>query len=119
MSSVTPKMSPRAALQDGTWESVSHDGKAITGATLTFAQRKFSAKVCNRVSGSYGVFQDKLTIRNTLSTRMYCEGIMELEYSLSAPGRHVFMVGSDTLTITTKAGNTIIWKKKDTSEVQK
>lgn len=113
-----PKMSPRAALQDGEWESVSLNGVSITGATLRFHERRFSAKVCNTLQGSYGVFRDRLVMRNVISTRMYCEGLMELEYTLST-GRSVFSVGSDTLTIETARGDTIVWKKKNPTTVLK
>lgn len=47
------KMTPRAALRDGAWESVSLNGKAVTGATITFHERNFAAKLCNSMSGTY------------------------------------------------------------------
>lgn len=113
-----PVMSPRSALQVGEWESVSLNGISITGATLRFYERRFSAKVCNTLQGSYGVFRDRLVMRNVISTRMYCEGLMDLEYTLST-GRSVFSVGSDTLTIETAHGDTIVWKKKNPTTVLK
>jgi heat shock protein HslJ len=108
----TPKMSPRAALQAGIWESVSLNGRTITGATLQFGKNRFHAKICNTMNGAYGAVQDRLIFRQVISTRMYCGGdIMQLEDAMSFT-RARFMVGSETLTITTKKGDVIVWKKK-------
>lgn len=105
------KMTPRAALRDGTWESVSLDGVSITGATLTFEKNRFHAKICNTINGGYGVFQDRLIFRNTFSTMMYCEGnIMKLENVMQF-SRAKFMVGAKFLTITTRDGKVMVWKK--------
>ena len=63
------------------------------------------------MNGNYGVLGSTLIFRNTMSTMMYCEGdIMKVENALSFT-RAKFMVGSDTLTITTKKGDVIVWKK--------
>ena len=106
------KMSPRAALQSGTWNLVSLNGKAIdSSATIKFEKNRFHAKICNIMNGNYGVLGSTLIFRNTMSTMMYCEGdIMKVENALSFT-RAKFMVGSDTLTITTKKGDVIVWKK--------
>jgi hypothetical protein len=43
---------------------------------------------------------------------MYCEGdIMKVENAMSMR-RATFIVGSDTLMITTEKGDIVVWKKK-------
>lgn len=110
----TPKMTPRAALQSGTWHLESLNGKSLSGstATLDFEKNRFHAKICNTMNGGYGVFRDRLMFRRVISTMMYCEGdIMNVENAMNFTWAK-FMVGSDTLTITTKKGDVIVWKKK-------
>jgi heat shock protein HslJ len=107
-------MTPRAALQSGTWHLESLNGKSLSGsmATLDFEKNRFHAKICNTMNGGYGVFRDRLMFRRVISTMMYCEGdIMNVENAMNFTWAK-FMVGSDTLTITTKKGDVIVWKKK-------
>jgi heat shock protein HslJ len=108
------KMSPRAALQKGTWTIVSLNGKAITASgTLQFTKHAFTANLCNTVAGKYSTFLgERLFLRNTISTKMYCEGdIMKVEDAMSFR-QGIFIVGDYDLTITTKKGDVIVWKKK-------
>lgn len=109
----TPKMSPREALKNGTWVLDTFNGKTLkSSATLTFNKNTFNAKVCNTLSGQYGVTSNILVFRKVISTMMYCEGdIMSVEYALNFT-RSKFMVGSNQLTITTKKWDVIIWKKQ-------
>lgn len=106
------KMSPRAALRDGTWAIESLNGTKVTSSgTITFAVNRFSAKLCNMVNGKYRTVRDVLLVRDTFSTKMYCDSdIMKVENAFSF-SRSTFMVGSDTLTITTQSGDVMIWKK--------
>lgn len=108
------KMSPRAALQSGTWHLESLNGKSLSGstATLDFEKNRFHAKICNSMNGGYGVFRDRIIFRRVVSTMMYCEwDIMKVENAMAFAHAR-FMVGSDTLTITTRKGDVIIWKKQ-------
>lgn len=106
------KMSPREALKDGTWMIQSLNGKNImSSGTLSFSKNTFSAKLCNTINGRYGVVLWNLVFRNAFSTMMYCDSdIMGVENAMSFT-RAKFMVGSDTLTITTKKWDVIVWKK--------
>ena len=108
-----PKMSAREALKNGTWIIESLNGKTIkTSATLTFNKNTFNAKVCNTMSGQYGVTSNVLIFRKVISTMMYCDGdIMLVENALQLT-RAKFMVGSTNLTITTKKWDVIVWKKQ-------
>ena len=107
-----PKMTPRQALQMWTWEIESLNGLAIkTQWTITFSKNTFSAKICNNINGQYGTFAGTLIFRKVISTMMYCDGdIMMVENAMNFT-RAKFMVGSDSLTITSKKGDIIVWKK--------
>lgn len=109
----TPKMSPREALKNGTWVLDTFNGKAIkSSATLTFHKNTFNAKVCNNLSGQYGVTSNVLIFRKVISTMMYCEGdIMLVEQALNFT-RSKFMVWANQLTIKTKKWDVIVWKKQ-------
>ncbi len=111
----SPKMSVLGALQSGTWVVSMLNNNAITSSgTLTFSKNTFSAKLCNNISAHYGVLRwDILIVRSMISTRMYCESdMMQVEDALDHITLSRFMVGSDTLTITTRKGDVIVWKKK-------
>ncbi len=99
----SPKMTPRAAIQDGTWLIDTFNGKSIQSAgSITFSKNKFSAKLCNTMSGEYGTFAGSLILRRVISTRMYCDSdIMKVENTWNF-ARAKFMVGSTNLTVTTK-----------------
>jgi heat shock protein HslJ len=108
------KMTPRAALQKGTWTIVSLNGKAIASSgTLQFTKHSFSAKLCNTLSGKYTTFLgERIFLRSGMSTMMYCESdIMKVENAMNFR-RAIFMVGDYDLTFTTLKGDVIIWKKK-------
>lgn len=109
----TPKMTPRVALQDGTWLIESLNGKAIqSSGFITFAKNTFTAKLCNAINGEYGTLAGTLILRKVMSTRMYCDSdIMKVEDAWGFT-RAKFMVGSTQLTITTKKWDVIVWKKK-------
>jgi heat shock protein HslJ len=96
-------MSPRVALQDGSWMIESMNGKAIkSSGTLTFAKNTFTAKLCNNVSGQYGTLAGALILRKVIATRMYCDtDIMQVENAWNF-SRAQFMVGSTSLTVTTR-----------------
>lgn len=50
--------------------------------TLTFEGDRFSAKTdCNAMGGSYTAEGDTITFSNMMSTKMYCEGSQEAEFS--------------------------------------
>jgi heat shock protein HslJ len=108
-----PKMTPRAALQDGIWIIESLNGKAIqSSGSITFGKNTFSAKLCNTINGQYGTLAGTLMLRKVMSTRMYCDSdIMKVEDAWSF-SRAKFMVWSTQLTVTTKQGDVIVWKKK-------
>jgi heat shock protein HslJ len=106
-------MTPRAALQNGTWLIESFNGKLIqSSGSITFGKNTFSAKLCNTVNGQYGTLAGTLILRKVMSTRMYCDSdIMKVEDVWNF-ARAQFMVGSTQLTVTTKKGDVIVWKKK-------
>lgn len=106
------KMTPRQALQSYDWSLVSLNDKNITqSGTLSFTRHTFHAKLCNTLNGKYVALMDRLFTRQVMSTMMYCEGdIMTVESLMSERGLS-FMVGSDTLTITTRKWDTIVWQK--------
>lgn len=108
-----PKKSPQSALKSGTWTLESFNGKTLTQTgTISFKNGRFSAKLCNMMNGGYTATQSVLIFRRTISTKMYCEGdIMQVENVLASMTRGTYMVGESSLTITTKRGDTIIWKK--------
>lgn len=97
------KMTPRQALRAHDWSLVSLNNKNITqSGTLSFTRNTFQAKLCNTMNGKYVALMDHLFTRQIMSTMMYCEGnIMTVENLMSERGLS-FMVGSDTLTITTR-----------------
>lgn len=99
----SPKMTPRAAIQDGTWLIESLNGTAIqSSGSITFSKNTFTAKLCNTINGQYGTFAGSLILRRVISTRMYCDSdIMKVE-NLWNFSRANFMVGSTHLTVTTK-----------------
>lgn len=108
------KMSPRVALQAHEWILQSYNGKKFDQtATIKFEKNRFYAKICNTMNGRYNLtVQDKLITRQVISTMMYCEGdSMQIE-SLFATSRFDLIVGADTLTLTTKKGDVLVWKKK-------
>ncbi len=107
------KMSPQRALKDGTWILESFNGKTLahTG-TLMFHNNRFHAKLCNSVNGRYVAMSSRLILRNMYSTKMYCDtDIMPVETALMSINRGTYMVGSNSLTITTRKGDVIVWKK--------
>ncbi len=109
------KMSPRVALQNGIWWVSTLNGKPISASgSLTFSRNTFSAKLCNTLSGQYGTLRgDILIARRVISTKMYCESdIMTVENAMSHLTLSRFMVGDTTLTITTRKGDVIVWKKR-------
>ncbi len=99
----TQKMTPRAALQDGTWLIDTFNNKAITASgSLKFSKNTFSAKLCNTLNGQYGTLAGALIFRKVTSTLMYCDSdIMQVEDALRF-ARAKFSVGSTILTITTR-----------------
>lgn len=109
----TPKMTPRRALQDGTWIIESLNGKPIqSSGSITFGKNTFTAKLCNTINGQYGTLAGSLILRKVMSTRMYCDSdIMKVEDVWNF-ARAKFMVGSSQLTVTTKKWDIIVWKKK-------
>ncbi len=109
----TQKITPRAALQNGSWIIDTFNGKTVTSSgTLKFSKNTFSAKLCNNIGGQYGTIAGILVFRKTVSTLMYCDSdIMQVEDALKF-SRAQFMVGSTNLTITTKKWDVIVWKKK-------
>lgn len=108
---VNTKKSPREVLK-ATWELVSLDGKNITqSGTITFSRNMIQAKLCNTMRGRYTAIGDRINTRGLMSTMMYCEGdIMTIE-SLLSERVLTYMVGETTLTIETRSGHTIEWKK--------
>ncbi len=107
-----PKMSPRQALQVWVWKLSTFNGKTIdSDATISFEKTRFHAKICNTMNGRYGVFQERIIFRNTMSTMMYCEGdLMTIESALST-NRVNFMVWSESLTMTNRKGDIFVWKR--------
>ena len=97
------KMSPRVALQDGSWIIESMNGKSIkSSGSLTFAKNTFTAKLCNTLNGQYGTHAGALILRKVIATRMYCDSdIMQVENAWNF-SRAQFMVGATNLTVTTK-----------------
>lgn len=111
----SPKMSVLGALQSGTWVVSTLNNRAITSSgTLTFGKNTFSAKLCNTINARYGVLRwEILIVRGMMSTRMYCDSdIMQVEDAMNHLTLSRLMVWSDTLTITTRRGDVIVWKKK-------
>jgi heat shock protein HslJ len=107
------KMSPHQALQAHEWNLSSYNGMSYekSDITINFEKNRFSAKVCNTMNGRYSLtIGSRLVTRQVVSTMMYCEGLMDIEAILGG-SRFVTMVGSDTLTMKTKNGDTLIWKK--------
>ena len=97
------KMTPRQALQAHDWSLASLNNKNITqSGTLSFTRNTFHAKLCNSMSGKYVALKDRLYTRQVMSTMMYCEGDIMMVESLMSERGLSFMVGSDTLTITTR-----------------
>ncbi len=53
----SPKITPRTALQDGTWLLESFNGNPIqSSGAITFSKNTYSAKLCNIINGQYGTF---------------------------------------------------------------
>ncbi len=107
------KMTPRAALQDGTWLIDTFNNKTITASgSLKFSKNAFYAKLCNNMNGQYGTLAGALIFRKVATTLMYCDSdIMQVEDALRF-SRAQFSVGNTTLTITTKKWDVIVWKKQ-------
>lgn len=97
---VTPKKNPLAGTS-WIWKDTSFNNKSAPSLpnsnkfVLTFGNdgALTSTTDCNSLSGRYAVNGDKLTISNTASTRMACEGVsLETEYvtQLSQVTNHTF-----------------------------
>lgn len=115
----TPKMSPRVALQSGVWHISTIDGKASTSlATFSFQKKRFTLKMCSTFSWDYGAPRDRLILRRVTTpptdprVRIGCDTDTSTLQNTMPLSWLRYMVGSDTLTITTKWGVVIVWKKK-------
>jgi heat shock protein HslJ len=107
------KMSPQQALKAGTWFIKSFNGKDITSSgSITFAKNNtFSAQVCNSMRGHFGATQNRIFVRNVVSTMMYCgTDIMPVENAMSFT-RARYYVGSNELKFITNKGDTFIWTR--------
>ncbi len=107
------KVTSRELLQSGTWVLKTFNGKAISWTwTLTFEKNSFNAKLCNTLNGQYGVLKNTIFLRKVMATRMYCEGeFMPIESILSISARLTFTISENTLTLLTKNGDTLVWKR--------
>lgn len=109
--SKTPSV--RERIKSDAWVIESFNGKDTSvAATIRFDGKNYQAKMCNSQSGTYRIIGNTLVFRAGISTLMYCEWeIMDIENAM-AVSRAKIKVTSNTLTITTKKGDVITWKKK-------
>lgn len=73
-------------LEGTTWTLTAIEGKPVDGDSRAFLkfndkETRVSGKAfCNSVSGEYErIAEDQLTFGALVSTKMYCEGVMDLE----------------------------------------
>ncbi len=95
------------------WSIASLDGNVITSpGTLSFTRNMISGKLCNTFSGLYTADWANISTTNMISTRMYCmPDVMSVEDALQFDNA-TYVLSENTLTIYTRWGNTIVWKKK-------
>lgn len=104
----------RKELRSGIWNIVSLNGSGITssGALSFNTSNKFSAKLCNMMSGRYSAFNNRLIFRNTVATDMYCNSDIMLVENAMMFRQAWYKVTSENLTIVTKNGDTIMFDRK-------
>jgi heat shock protein HslJ len=90
---------------DGThWRFTSIDGAAPAASTtsLQFADRLNANTGCNGMSGPWRMEAGRLVAGPLISTRKFCEGLMEQEDAVSAllTGSPTVTLSGDTLTLT-------------------
>lgn len=99
-----------------TWNIQSFDNKIATGADIGFENNTISAHVCNIFNGSYSVEGNKFLVGPMISTKMACMGDLatyESAFNLSGATYELSTDGGNHMTITTIAGHTFQWSKKN------
>ncbi len=102
--SMTDGAQPRLA---GTaWRFTAIDGAApvrLDRATMVFTEDRLSANVgCNGMGGTWRLDGDRLVGGPYMSTRMFCEGVMEQESAVGAllAANPTVVVAGDRMTLT-------------------
>lgn len=104
----------KKALSNTQWEAVSLNGTAVSaGGTLNFKTNTLGGKLCNTYGGSFTAKDGKLN-GVIMSTKMYCDSdLMKVEDALDFQNvAFAISNNGETLTLTTKAKDSIVWKRK-------
>jgi heat shock protein HslJ len=111
-------------LESITWVLVSYGSTHPIGGssiTLQFTDKQISGNAgCNDYGGGFTIKGQTINLSDIYATEMYCmdpEGIMDQEQSyLAALGNtDLFELAGDRLTITTSAGQTLVFEKQQVS----
>jgi heat shock protein HslJ len=111
-------------LENNTWVLRSYDGNLpIEGTiiTLQFKDEQISGNAgCNHYGGGFVVNGQTISFSDIYATEMYCMdpvGVMDQEqsYLTALQSADRFELTSDTLTITTNAGQTLVFEKQQVS----
>lgn len=94
-SAETPKL-------DGAWRATEVQGASVAGPTLDISEQKVSGNAgCNRFNGPIVVDGSTVKVGPLATTRMFCDGKMELEAAylaaLQSSSRYEF--SADTLSL--------------------
>ncbi len=104
----------RKEIANTSWAIISLNGKAISNSgTLSFSGNQVSGKLCNTFSGPYKVRGNIIIGPMLMATMRYCDqtDIMPVEDALDLTRVRATIMG-DILTLFTRRGDTIIWKRQ-------
>lgn len=95
------------------WSIAMLNGTVITSpGTLSFTRNRIYVNLCNTFSGSYTADWANLSVSQLISTKMYCmTDAMDVENALHLENA-TYVLSENTLTIHTRGGDAIVWKKK-------
>ena len=95
------------------WSIANLNGNVITSpGTLSFTRNMITGKLCNQFSWAYTADWANISAPSITSTKMYCmTDAMSVENVLQFDNAS-YVLSENTLTINTRWGNTIVWKKK-------
>lgn len=104
----------RKEIANTSWMIVSLNGTTISNpGTLSFSGDQVSGKLCNTISGPYKVRGNIIIGPMLMATMRYCDqtDIMPVEDALDLTRVRATIMG-DTLTLFTRRGDTIMWKRQ-------
>ena len=104
------------SLDKTSWNIQSFDDKSATWATLSFADKRISANVCNVKWADYSLSWNKIIVGQMISTMMACMWAIdtyERAFDLSWAKFELSSDGGNHLMITTIAGHKFQWQNQN------